>query len=294
MAFITGARQVGKTTTCLSQKGKYLDWDNINDRQIISGGPAKIAKLLALDTLSEKTPKVIFDELHKFNRWKTLLKGFFDTYSQQVKIMVTGSSRLDAYRKGGDSLMGRYFLYRMHPFTVAETVITTLPDTKKIIREPRKIKDAEFLALYTHGGFPEPFLKRDMRFTRRWQKLRSQQLIKEDIRDLTRIQQITQLEMMVNILTNRSSEQLIYSNLARELQISVDTTKRWIDTLCNLHAGFTIKPWFKNVSRSLRKEPKWFMKDWSVVNDPGNKCETFIACHLLKAVQGWSDLGYPK
>ena len=120
---------------------------------------------------------------------------------------------------------------------------------------------------------------------------RSHQLLREDIRDLTRIDQLDQLEMLANILLHRSGTQLIYSNLASDVQVSIDTVRRWMGTLCSLHFGFMIRPWFKNVPRSLRKEPKWFLRDWAAIEDPGQKAETFVACHLLKAVECWSDLG---
>ena len=291
MAFVSGPRQVGKTTTCRNHAGAYVNWDNIDDRELILAGPAILVDRLGLNRLSNTIPVVLFDELHKYPRWKQFLKGFFDTYADQVRITVTGSSRMDVYRRGGDSLMGRYFLYRMHPFSVAETLTQDLPDTKRIVRQPGKVKATDFEALWRHGGYPEPFIKRDTRFSRRWQSLRLEQLVREDIRDLTQIQQIDQLELLVKLLANRSAHQLIYGNLAKEVRVSVDTIRRWIDTLCNLHLGFLVRPWFKNISRSLRKEPKWFLRDWASIEDAGDKAETFVACHLLKAVDGWNDMG---
>ena len=294
MAFISGPRQVGKTTTCRVHGDTYIDWDNIDDREFILAGPAKLIDHYRLDYLSRTPPVVIFDELHKYPRWKQFLKGFFDTYADQLRILVTGSSRMDVYRRGGDSLMGRYFLYRMHPFSVAETLTQDLPDEKRIIRSPEKVRPENFDALWNHGGYPEPFLKRDMRFSRRWQSLRLEQLVREDIRDLTQIQQLDQLELLVKLLAERSAHQLIYGNLANDIRVSIDTTRRWIDVLVSLHLGFLIRPWFKNVSRSLRKEPKWFLRDWASIKDPGDKAETFVACHLLKAVEGWNDMGLGK
>ena len=291
MAFVSGPRQVGKTTTCRNHTNTYVNWDNIDDRELILAGPAKLAEHFGLNQLSQTIPVALFDELHKYPRWKQFLKGFFDTYADQVQITVTGSSRMDVYRRGGDSLMGRYFLYRMHPFSVAEIVTQELPDEKQVVRQPHKIKAADFEALWRYGGYPEPFLKRDARFSRRWQSLRLAQLVREDIRDLTQIQQIAQLEMLVKLLTTRSAHQLIYGNFAKDVRVSIDTIRRWIDTLCNLHLGFLIRPWFKNVSRSLRKEPKWFLRDWASIEDAGDKAKTFIACHLLKAVEGWNDMG---
>ena len=291
MAFVSGPRQVGKTTTCRSLSDGYANWDNVEDRDLILSGPGALADRFGLTRLQKAVTTAMFDELHKYPRWKQFLKGFFDTYADQTRIIVTGSSRMDTFRRGGESLMGRYFLYRMHPFSVAETIYHDLPDIKRIVRGPKKIKATDFDALWSHGGYPEPFLKRDNRFSRRWHGLRQEQLLREDVRDFTQIQQIGQLESLVRLLNNRSASQIVYSNLATHVRVSVDTIRRWIDALCSLHLGFVIKPWYRNVSRSLRKEPKWYLRDWASIEDPGAKAETFVCCHLLKAVEGWNDMG---
>ena len=291
MAFLSGPRQVGKTTTCRLRANAYVNWDNLDDRETVLAGPRRLADRLNLDRLSEEPPVVLFDELHKFPRWQSFLKGFFDTYADQARIAVTGSGRLDVYRRGGDSLMGRYLSYRMHPFSVAETVSQSLPDEADVVRPPTAIDDADFAALWQHGGFPEPYLKRDARFTRRWQSLRLVQLVREEIRDLTQIQQLDQMETLVRLLAARSGKQLVYDGLARQVRVSADTVRRWLAALCDLHFGFLVRPWFTNVSRSLRKEPKWYLRDWANVTDAGQRAETFVACHFAKAVDGWNDLG---
>jgi hypothetical protein len=294
MVLVSGPRQVGKTTTCRNHAETYANWDNVDDRETILAGPARLVESLRLNRLSKTAPAVLFDELHKYPRWKQFLKGFFDVYADQVRVIVTGSSRMDIYRRGGDSLMGRYFHYRMHPFTVAESITTNVPDAKRIVRKPRKIKEVDFEALWRHGGYPEPFLKRDVRFSRRWQSSRLDQVVREEIRDMTQIQQVGQLETLIKLLTVRSSHRLVYDNLAKEVRVSVDTVRRWVDVLRDLQLGFLVRPWFKNVSRSLRKEPKWFLRDWASIADAGDRAETFVGCHLLKAVEGWSDMGLGK
>jgi len=186
--------------------------------------------------------------------------------------------------------MGRYLLYRMHPWTVGESLRTHLP-----VREtwpPAEIATSEWDALWEHGGFPEPFLRRDSRFTRRWRALRQEQLSREDLREVAHVADLGTMETLMQLLAEQSAKQLIYSNLAREIQVSVDTLKRSVDLLSRLHYGFVIRPWFTNVAKSLRKEPKWFQRDWSGVANEGARAETFIACHLLKAVEGWTDLGF--
>ena len=289
MAFVSGPRQVGKTTTCRMESTDYLNWDNADDRRVILRGPAAVAEKLVLEQLRPSPPIVVFDELHKNARWKAFLKGFFDVQGKRARIIVTGSSRLDVFRRGGDSLMGRYFLYRMHPFSVGECLRVDLPDD--VIQPPVRLADEEWRALWEHGGFPEPFLRRDARFTRRWRSLRHDQLTREDMRTITQIQTLGTLETLSHILAERSGQQLIYANLAREVGVAIDTVRRWIDVLERLHFGFIVRPWFANVSKALRKEPKWFLRDWSGVEDPGQRAETFVGCHLLKAVQGWTDLG---
>ena len=291
MAFVSGPRQVGKTTTCRHRADACFNWDDVDDRELILAGSRSLIDRLGLDRLSGTVPVVLFDELHKFPRWKQFLKGFFDTHADRVRIAVTGSARLDVYRRGGDSLMGRYFPYRMHPFSVAEAITQELPDTTRIVRPPRPIAAGDFDALWRHGGYPEPFLKRDARFSRRWQSLRFGQLVREEVRDLTQFQQLDQLELMVRLLADRSGQQLVYGNLARQVRVAVDTVRRWIAALCDLHLGFIVRPWFRNVARSLRKEPKWYLRDWASIADMGQRAETFVACHLLKAVEGWTDLG---
>lgn len=289
MAFVSGPRQVGKTTTCRGLSTAYLNWDSVDDRRIILRGPEAVARHIGLAELRERLPVVVFDELHKDRKWKNFLKGFFDVYADRARTIVTGSSRLDITRRGSDSLMGRYFLFRMHPWSTGECARQDVPES--VVQPPKAISDADWEALIEHGGFPEPFLKRDQRFTRRWRALRQDQLTKEDLREVSRLQDLAAMETLALILTEQSAQQLVYSNLSREIGIAVDTVRRWIDLLVRLHYGFLVRPWFKNVAKSLRKEPKWYLRDWSGIDDAGARAETFIACHLLKAVEGWTDLG---
>jgi len=289
MVFATGPRQVGKTTTCRALGTTYLSWDNEDDRRVILKGPRSLADATDVSRLAARAPVLVLDELHKFSKWRGLLKGFFDTYGDRIHVVVTGSSRMDVFRRGGDSLMGRYFLCRMHPFTIAE-VISDAPSAD-LTRPPRAIADPELQALWEHGGYPEPFITRERAFSTRWQSLRRQQLLREDVRDLTQIHELAQLEVLGTLLMESSGKALVYSSLATEVRVSVDTVRRWIDALTGLHLGFRVRPWFKNVAKSLRKEPKWYLRDWAGSEDPGARAETFVACHLLKAVEGWTDRG---
>ncbi len=291
MAFLSGPRQVGKTTTVRDgmPESAYLNWDRTTDRALIVGEGSGLVERLGLDMIAGNPSSVIFDEIHKYPQWKLFLKGFFDTYGQRVRVAVTGSARLNIYKKGGDSLMGRYFLYRMHPLTVGE--IGSVAFVEDMVKKPVRPEPSILKSLLQFGGFPEPFLKSNIRFYNRWRRLRSEQLFNEDIRDLTNIQEVKQLEVLAELLTHQVGQLVNLSSLAGQTGMSVDTISRWVSTLESVYFCYTIRPWFRNVPKSLRKQPKIYLWDWSLVTDPGSRAENLVASHLLKAVEFWTDAG---
>jgi len=294
MIMVSGPRQVGKTTLARSiasaQETFYLNWDDFDDRELLLQGGKAIAQHIGLDQLRSDLPLVILDEIHKFAKWKQLVKGFYDKYQEQCHILITGSARMDVYKKGGDSLMGRYFNYRLHPLSVREVMDVQLDD-HTAIQMPRAIADEDFDALLSWGGFPEPYLKRDRRFFNRWSKLREQQLLQQDVRELTNVQGLGQLEMLAVLLKHQAGQLTSYSSLAKKLRVTVDTIRRWLGILEAMYYCYTIRPWTKNITRSLLKEPKYYLWDWAQCTDIGARNENFIASHLLKAVHYWSDTG---
>ena len=294
MIFLIGPRQAGKTTVSLmasefTSQFAYLNWDNLDHRRIILEGVNSVAEFAGLNRLSKDVPVIVFDEIHKYSRWKTFLKGFFDTYKGKAHIIVTGSSRLDVYKKGGDSLMGRYFPYRLHQLSLAELGRINL--SEKEINDPFQSKNQDFEKLIENGGFPEPFIKNDRRFLNRWKTLRQEQLFREDIRDLSRIQELGQIELLAEILKHQAGQLTNYSKLSNKVDVSSDTIRRWIKTLQSFFYCFTVQPWSKNIPRSLIKEPKTYLWDWINVSEEGNRAENFVASHLLKAVHYWTDYG---
>lgn len=289
MAFVAGPRQVGKTTTCtsFSSSYRYFNWDNDNDRLLIISGPtALIDKVGLLDSLV-----LIFDELHKYAHWKNFIKGLYDSFGRnRFKIIVTGSARLDLYQKGNDSLMGRYFMYRMHPLSIGEIVRTDVIDSE--YSQPQKIDDDDFVALRQFGGYPDPFIRRNTKFYNRWKKQRLQLLFREDIRDLTKIYEIGQVELLSEFLKQQSGQLINYASFSRRIRASEDSIRRWIGALESLYFSFSIRPWSTNISRSLLKNPKIYLWDWSLVGAEGSRNENFVASHLLKAVHWWQDCGF--
>ena len=291
MLFFSGPRQVGKTTLCAQFQSHCYNWDNTAARELILKGEEFVAQAIGLDAPRAVKPIVTFDELHHYPKWKQFLKGFFDCHGEDARIFVTGSARLNVYKKIGDSLMGRYYPYRMHPLSVGELLRTDLP-VEEINHEIRQLDEADWDRLYRFGGYPEPFSRADALQLRRWQRLRFEQLMREDIRKDTTIRELDQLEALAVILSRRSGEQLVYATLGSEIQVSEVTVRNWISVLQSFFFGFSVRPWYKDIANSIRKTPKWYLRDWSSVQDAGKRHETMMACHLLKAVEFWTDYGF--
>jgi len=272
MVFVGGPRQVGKTTLAKAvlsaafPAGRYLNWDFDEDRQDILQ-----KRWSANNTL------LVFDELHKFPRWKRWIKGIYDVSHETHSFLVTGSARLDVYRRGGDSLMGRYHYWRLHPFTLDEI--------------PKGISPKEaFHRLMTVGGFPEPFLDGDERSARRWRRERFDRVIREDVRDLESIRNIQLLGMYLDLLRHRVGGLITLSNIANDLQISPKTAKLWLEVLERMYLVFSVRPYTKSLPRAVLKPPKvYFFDNGDVLGDEGARFENLIATSLLKRLHFLED-----
>lgn len=294
MLFYAGPRQVGKTTIGKSlNQGKYayyyLNWDIGKDKKLIIQGDEALSSQFGLDDLAADNTLLVFDEIHKYSHWKNFLKGVFDAYADRVHILVTGSAKLDVFRKGSDSLLGRYFPFRVHPLSVREIQTDRIPE--KLISKPSDVGTGTYNALINFGGFPEPLIKQNTKFMHQWNKTRENLLFREDIRDLTNIRDLSLIQILALLLKETAGQLVNLSNFAKKLQVTVNTVKRWIATLESFYFCYQIRPWTTNISRSLLKEPKIYLWNWADVSDKGARAENFIASHLLKAVHYWNDAG---
>ncbi len=285
MIFIGGPRQVGKTTLSkdiIAQKFdgfQYYNWDNRQDRrEILKPGWPGQARIL------------IFDEIHKYKQWKSFIKGEYDKLKEKYKFLVTGSARLDVYRRGGDSMLGRYHYYRLHPFSLAEACGKT-----NLIKPFDRIEISSvnemdiLLALDKFGGFPEPFIKQNGRTLRRWQNERVDRLIKEDIRDVSAIRDLSSMMLLCDMLPDRAGSRLSINSLRQDIQVSHKALTNWLNIFESMYYCFRIYPHAGKNFRSLKKEPKLFLWDWSEIGDDAARFENMIASHLLKFVHFLKD-----
>lgn len=294
MAFLSGPRQVGKTTLAenLLPGAAKLNYDIPATARVIAGGAAKVAEFADLADPAKAACGILFDELHKFHGWKRFLKGFFDIYADKgrLKVAVTGSARMDIYKRGGDSMTGRYFTYRIHPLTIGELGGTDV-DLDGVFHAPHRLSADDMRALLMFSGYPEPFLRGSVRFYNQWKRTRLERLFAEDLRDLSRVQDLKGLRSLAGLLAGRIGGGVNYASLAADLSVSPDTAKSWISVLESVYYCWTLPPWFRNIANSIRKQPKVYLWDWSLVEGEGARNENFIGAHLLKAVNWWTDAG---
>lgn len=300
MVFISGPRQAGKTTLAhiISKSYKnhlYFNWDIPKDRAMLFKDPSFFENMERKDLT---TPLVILDEIHKYKDWKNYLKGVYDQFHGTYKFLVSGSGRLDLYQKGGDSLAGRYFLFHLWPFTLSELAGQRMPfeqfcSAPLHVGTDSSVENEElWSSLSQLSGFPEPFLSGRERTYRRWSNIYSQQLIREDIRDITGIKSIAEIETLYFLLPSKIGSPLSIPSMARDLKVSYNSVRNWLELFERFFLTFQLSPWTGKISRAIQKEKKIYIWDFPRIEDPASRFENMVALELYRAVTGWSDMGY--
>jgi len=309
MIFLTGPRQVGKTTFAqkwLKSSGTnetYFNWDDPSVLTEYKRNPLWFKNIIEEKFNKDPVP-MVFDEIHKNKHWRNILKGFFDTNKDRMQLLVTGSGRFDTYQRSGDSLFGRYFSYRMFPIGLPEAVgdFSHILDDAELFADggklanllrDAKVKQADegLELLRKFGGFPEPFLRGEEEFHRRWQKDYKTLIARQEVRDLSQIQDIRGVEVLVEMLPSKVGSPLSIKSLSDDLAYNQRTIARWIEILSALYLVFTLRPWHRKIARAIKKEPKLYFYDWSLLTDEGNRFENLIAVSLVRMAARLAEKG---
>lgn len=287
MIFLSGPRQVGKTTLvkqklCPKNQG-YFNWDDRKIRRLYQNDPHFFAGI--------DSPWICFDEIHRIRKWKDISKGIFDVFKDRYHFIVTGSALLKTFKRSGDSLVGRYFHTQLFPLNLGDFTKKDffMPDSwEKLSRQSADLADAKELeTLLNFGGFPEPFFKGTQTFYKRWSREHIDLIMTEDLRDLSRATELDKIELIPELLAQRTGQLISYSNLARDLETSHVNVKRWLSILERLQVIFAVTPYAKRINRAYVKECKYYFMDWRFAAQ--NHFENYVAASLLRAATLYSD-----
>ncbi len=265
MVFIVGPRQAGKSWLAKDiargfERTTYLSYDAIEDRKIIKA-----------KGWLPSTELLILDELHKMPKWKNYLKGLCDTKRESLKIIVTGSARLSAFSKAGDSLAGRYFTHHLLPLSPAELKQLALP--------------IDINRLMTRSGFPEPYLAPNDIDAERWRMQYINSLITVDVLNFDNISNLKAMQTVFELLRYKVGSPISIKGIAEDVSVSPHTVKKYIQVLEDLYIIFRVTPFSKNIARSILKEPKIYFFDTGLVKgDHGAQFENFSATCLVKHI----------
>lgn len=311
MVFLAGPRQVGKTMLArhwLERNGcssLYYNWDDPATRRAYRNNSRFFES--AARSIGHRDPWIVFDEIHKQNHWRDILKGIYDIFWADFRFLVTGSARLDLFRRSGDSLVGRYNLFHMVPLSIREVVglkghpcFLRESATQRLISAfegqaalplPLEAEEA-YLPLRYYGPFPEPFLRQNDRFSRKWHQDYFSLVIRQDLKDISRVVELDKVEHLLDLLPERIASPLSMANLARELEAAHTTVKSWLEQLKRLYLLFSVDPWTHKISRGLRKEKKWYFLDWYYAPEGPATLENMVAAYLYRTCLCLSDMGY--
>ncbi len=271
----------------------YYNWDDIKQKRELLKDPYAFENQLSV-TKADQRPLIVFDEIHKYSHWKNYLKGVYDKFHDDFDFIVTGSGRLNIYKKGADSLLGRYFMYNLLPLSLGEVLEPKLPAVGQLFKEftepSSKIKNS-FEQLFYFSGFPEPFLKGDKTFLARWETTRKELILRQDIRELTNVREIDLIDHLMLLLPEKIGSPLSLNSLTTDIGVSFKTVQNWMRILEKVYYLFSITPYAGGIKRSLKKERKFYFWNWQEAKDEAQRFENFLACHLQKMVTLYNDFG---
>ena len=235
MAFLSGPRQVGKTTLAKAYQKSlpqslYFNWDAVTDQKKLLKDPYFFEK----ENRDPGKPfLVVFDEIHKYARWKNYLKGAYDRFQEEFRFLITGSGRLEIFKRGGDSLLGRYMSIPLYPLTVGEATRRPIDFNhfKQALSSAPALTSSSSEAydrLFHWSGFPEPFVRATTSFYNRWFQERKSLLIREDIRDVSRLREISLLEMLSHLIPERVGSPLSLNALREDIGVAFETVRDWV------------------------------------------------------------------
>ena len=306
MRFVAGPRQCGKTVLVqkyqqsINQNQLYFNWDYRETRLNYQADSSFFLHSLPDVPAYKDSYWFCFDEIHKYPKWKNILKEIYDKYHQKYQFVITGSVRLDMFRKSGDSLAGRYFLFRLNPLMLSEYIGTVLAKIEHISTPEDFISAClsnnhyyqdELDNMLLFSGFPDPLINQSKAFHNKWKNSLIDRIIYEDLREISQVHDLESISRLLLLIPERIGSPVSVNALSNALQSSYNATQNYMRLLELAYIMFTISPYHERIERTVTKEKKGYLFDWTHIKDPGARFENFVALELKALVDLLVDRG---
>ena len=295
---LSGARQVGKSTLCLSLDNEYRVFDNLSERESALNDPigyvATLPKPITLDEI-QKVPEIL--EGIKIAVDKKRVNGTF---------LLTGSAKVLDMKRAKDTLAGRIIeivLWSLSQKELqnkpSENIIDILFSKEISSLRPTPIGHEEIFSAIVNGGYPEIMKIASKRGKSLWFNAYISTYVERDIRDVGELRDISAFIRFYNIIAPRSCGLVNKSDLANDANLSEATVSNYLSMLEMIYQIVLVQPYSSNISKRFIKSPKLYMTDSGLFAHlldihsakelqnsvhKGDIVETFVFAELLKHI----------
>lgn len=291
---LTGVRQAGKSTILkemFGEKNRHI-FDDPIERESANND--------SIGYINNLSKPAILDEIQKLNKsFFPALKLYFEYHDEKGSFFLTGSQPIQLLKAAEEeSLAGRIAILNMTTLSLRELDgrIINKPFNPNIINDNFNTPNNDIWQLIFNGSYPERYRLNQPPYL--FYPSYIELYLKKDIKEIVDIKDEITFDRYLQVLASQTGQMLNYNKIAKELQISVDTIKRWTSILAKLGVIYLLSPYYNNVFSRAIKTPKiyfmdtglvcylgrWLTKDVAMCGAmSGQLYETFVVSEIIKS-----------
>jgi hypothetical protein len=261
---VTGPRQSGKTTllkSFFSSTHAYINLENPEMRSRLKTDPRGFLN-------QYRSQKLILDEIQYVPEFLSYIKTENDDDRVSGRWLLTGSQNFALMQGVTQSLAGQAAILSLLPLSIAEmsglgdktkTVSQIFLKPEKFLRKNLTAK-ANLAKILLRGCYPE--IASNQKVDRElWCSSYITTYLERDIRNLKQVADLSQFEHFLRLCAIRTGQILDLTDLAKEIGVSVTTTRRWLSLLETGQQIYLLYPYYRNLGKRLVKRPKLYFID---------------------------------
>lgn len=303
VVLLHGARQTGKTTLVRAVAEELgARYVTLDDLTMLAAARADAAGFLA-----GFTQPLVLDEVQRAPELLLAIKAAVDRQRTPGRFLLTGSANVLLLPRVAESLAGRMEIVNLWPFSQGEIegaiegfIDAVFADEPPVLG--RSASSARLTDRVVRGGYPEAFPIESAERRHAWFDGYVTTILQRDVRDLARIEGLTELPRLLSVLASRPMAQLNFADLSRGTGLPQTTLKRYFALLETVFLVRLLPPWYANIGKRLVKTPKVLLADTGLaahlmgIDETrmaqdrallGGLLESFVTMELVKQA-GWS------